>query len=222
MQKYFYCLLVMILCGCSITNLQDKWEPFYRLQAGLNHGGIVENTDFKSLPTMPTDAFSGATKISFNAGGHVMLPVLGNSVETGLDFMHSSQTFTFNPNVIQYKGTRDIGTSQLMIPLTIDLALYKDEEQPLGALQLKFGYIGQFNFFSVTDKGFLPPYSNKSYSGGMLFGISATPFKLPLGNRIGFYLDLYRGTKIYDDSYNNDTFEMPGSSFAKFGVIYQF
>jgi hypothetical protein len=222
MKKYFYCILIIILCGCSTTNLQDKWKPFYRLQGGMNHGGITENTDFSETANIPVDAFTGATKLNFNAGGHVLLPVLGNSIETGLDFMHSSQSFTFKDNTNFFKGTREIGTSQIMLPITIDFAFLKDLEQPLGALQLKLGYLMQLNFFSVTDAGILPSYSNKGFSKGMLFGISATPFRLSNGNRIGLYLDAYRGSKIYNDFYNTGVYKMPASSFLKFGVIYQF
>jgi hypothetical protein len=204
------------------TKVQEKWHPVYRFLGGLNHGGIIENTDFTKTTDVQPDAFSGATKLSFNAGAHALLPVFGNSVETGLDFMNSNQTFTFNDKIRSFTGTRKIGTSQIMLPITYNFGFFK-EEQPLGMLQLKFGYLMQFNLFSVSDEGSVPAdYTNKGFSSGMVFGLACTPFQLANGNEIGIYLDLYRGSKIYNDFYNSSAYEMPGSSFAKFGIIYQF
>jgi hypothetical protein len=222
MKKYFYCFLVLVLFGCSSGKVEEKWHPTFRVQGGLNNGGIVENTDFGKTPEIQPDAFSGATKTGFNFGGHVLLPVLGNSVESGLDYMYSNQTFTYKDLRLGFKGDRKINTSQIMLPVTYNFGFF-NEEQPLGALQLKFGFALQFNFFSIDDGGAsLTSYDLKHFSSGFTFGIATTPFKLPGGALIGFYVDGYRGTKMFDDLYNQSIYDKTGSSYVKFGAIFQF
>ncbi len=53
-----------LLMGCASQQaIQDdkKWSPIYRIQAGANKGGIVENTDMTFVDNAEVDAFSGAT-----------------------------------------------------------------------------------------------------------------------------------------------------------------
>jgi hypothetical protein len=105
-SKYiFYFFLLLVVGGCLSTENTSKsvsgWHPEYRLQAGINRGGIVENTDMSQVAGAEVDAYTGT--------------------KTGL----------------------------------------------------------------------------------------------------GLYLDAYRGGQIYEDFYNLSSFEMPGSSFYKLGVIYQ-
>jgi hypothetical protein len=222
MKKITLCFLIAILFGCTVTKEGEKWRPHYRAQLGLNKGGITENTDFSNTPGIAVDAFSGATKTGFNASGHVLLPLRKNTIETGVDYMHNNQTFTFNDNANGYKGSRKIGSSQLMIPVTYNFGLLR-RHNPYGDLQIRVGYLIQLNLFKVSNSGVtLTDYSLKHFSSGLVFGVSATPFHLSNGNSLGFYLDGYRGSKIYDDFYNSSVYEMPGSSFMKFGVIYQF
>jgi len=222
MKKLVFNLIILILSGCQATKQGEAWHPYYRVQGGLNKGGVTENTDFTTTTDIEPDAFSGATKTGFNASGHVVLPLKRNTVETGVDFMYNNQAFTFKDNNYGYNGTRKIGTSQFMIPITYNIGFFK-KNNPLGSLQVKIGYLMQFNMFSVTNKGAsLTDFSTKGFSSGITAGISATPFKFDNGNRLGIYFDGYRGTKIYDDFYNRSMYEMPGSSFMKFGIIYQF
>jgi len=222
MKKIVFGLSILFLTGCNISKQGDALHPYYRVQAGLNKGGITENTDLTKTTDIQPDAFSGATKTGLNASSHVVLPLKRNAIESGIDFMYNSQTFTLNDVTNGYKGTRKIGTSQFMVPLTYNLGFFK-KNNPLGSLQIKIGYLMQFNMFSVTNNGTsLTDYSTKGFSNGITAGISATPFKFENGNRLGFYFDGYRGSKIYDDFYNRSIYEMPGSSFMKFGIIYQF
>lgn len=222
MKKIVFGLSILILTGCNISKQGDALHPYYRVQAGLNKGGITENTDLTKTTDIQPDAFSGATKTGLNASGHVVLPLKRNAIESGIDYMYNSQTFTLNDATNGYNGTRKIGTSQFMVPLTYNVGFFK-KNNLLGSLQVKIGYLMQFNMFSVTNNGSsLTDYSTKGFSSGITAGISATPFKFENGNRLGFYFDGYRGSKIYDDFYNRSIYEMPGSSFMKFGIIYQF
>ena len=222
MKKLIFSIVILLLAGCSTSKQGEAWHPYYRVQGGFNKGGIVENTDFSKTTDIEPDAFSGATKMGVNASGHIVLPVKHNAVETGVDYMHNNQTFTFKDNSNGYNGSRKIGSSQIMVPLTYNFGFFK-KNNPLGDLQIKVGYLMQINIFNVSDDGvLLTDYSLKHFSSGLTFGISTTPFRLSNGNSLGFFFDGYRGSKIYNDFYNRSIYDMPASSFMKFGIIYQF
>jgi hypothetical protein len=217
---------LFVLGGCAVSHSasdrQKTWKPTYRLQAGANLGGIVENRDFEQLPNVDVDAFSGATRAGVNAGAHVVLPLLVNSVETGIDFMYSPQTFTYSDVINEHHGTRKLGSSQLMWPLTYNIGLLKSR-QAGGVAQIKIGHVLQYNMLNITETGQqLPDYDVNRFSNGATLGISATPFSLSNGARMGFYFDFYRGTRIFEDFYNSKDFDMPGSAYMKAGIIYQF
>lgn len=224
MQRKVTVLFLSVLMGCSASKQtpQEKWRPVYRAQIGANRGGITENTDMKVIPDASVDAFSGATKYGFNVSGRVILPLPSNNIETGLDFMQNRQTFTYNDAVRQYFGTREIRTSQIMFPVVYNIHFFR-QNTPEGLLQLKLGYLAQFNVIRVASSATsLPGYSTKSFSNGFTLGASIIPFRLKNGAKIGFFLEGYRGSQIYEDFYNNVSFDMPGSSFIKYGIIYEF
>jgi hypothetical protein len=216
---------VFFLIGCASQQaIQDdkKWSPIYRIQAGTNKGGIVENTDLTLIDHAGADAFTGATRRGVNASGKVMLPLKRNFVETGIDLMYNSQTFTYNDAANGFTGERRLGVTQFMIPLTYSIGLFR-ENHPGGLFQVKFGYSAQFNQFTISDgHGNMPEYNTSSFSNGATIGFSTTPFRFNNGARLGLFLDGYRGTRAYEDFYNRPEFEMPGTSFIKYGIIYQF
>lgn len=220
-----WAILFLIILGCTPTNSvadNNKWKPSYSLHAGIASGGIIENTNLKQIPNTETDAFTGATSISPTVGAHVKLPVFKNEVETGLDYMYTNQKFTFKDNVNGYNGERKLATSQLIVPITYNFRLLQ-KMLPGAMCNLKFGFVGEFNFVNVSDNNAnLPSYSIKNFSKGFVFGLNSVPFNLSNGSKIGLYVDLYRGTRIYTDFYNLESFDMPASSFAKIGVFYQF
>lgn len=225
MQRKISFLVLVTLMGCATTQQtaeQSNWKPTYRLQVGANKGGITENTDMKVVPNADIDAYSGATKIGFNAGGRVVLPVRRNAVETGVDFMYNNQTFTYKDAANGYSGTRKVGTSQIMIPVTYSIPLFR-KNNPQGLFQVKLGYLAQINMFNISNSGTnLPEYSTKAFSNGFTVGLSTTPFRFKNGGKIGFFFEGYRGTQVYEDFYNKTEFEMPGTSFMKYGIIYEF
>ena len=216
----FY-LVIINSCNTSQQTTHEKSLRF-SIQGGSNLGGITENTDMSVVPGAETtvDAFSGATNYGINAGIHVNKPLKHNQVESGIDYMFNKQTFTYKDAVNNYAGVRELKVSQFMIPLTYNFVLFR-KMFPDADIQLKLGYTGQLNFVSETSTGILPDYSVKPWSNGAAFGISAFPFQFTDGSKLGFYLDAYRGTQIYDDYYNQSSFEMPGSSYIKFGLKYQ-
>ncbi len=225
MQKIsFSTAIALLLLGCSTTSVtsEQKWRPTYRIQAGMNKGGITENTDLTVIPDTEVDAYSGATRNGGNIGARVILPVKRNAIETGVDYMFNSQTFTYNNGINGFVGERKLNVSQIMVPVTFSIGIFRKNHAE-GLFQLKFGYVAQFNIFGISNgSGTLPAYSTKAFSNGAIFGISSTPFNLSNGAKLGFYVEGYRGTRAYEDFYNMPEFEMPGTSFMKYGVIYQF
>lgn len=223
--KDIACLLLPLFMACSpVSKLSQeenkKWTPKYRVQIGTNHGGIVENKDLTELENIEPDAFTGATKMGVNAGVHTLLPVRKNYIEVGLDYMLNQQTFNFADEENNFSGTRKVSTSQFLFPVTYNIGVIRKKYEE-GLFQVKLGYTFQYNLFDVNDRGnSLPEYTSNNFSSGLALGFSTTAFKLNNGSSLGLYLDLYRGSQIYDDFYNRNTFEMPGSSYFKAGIIY--
>lgn len=221
----FLFLTGALLLSCkssSITEDERLKELKFRVTAGLNKGGVTENTDFDKTPEIPIDAFSGATKTGFSFGAHAVKPMGRNAIEGGLDYMYNNQTFTYNDAANGNIGNRKIGVSQFMIPLTYNIDLFRKNSQK-GLFQFKVGLLGQFNLLNVKNSGIsIPPYSYNNYSFGFTMGVATNPFKIKNGAELGFYIDGYRGTKIFNDYYNRSIYEMPGSSFMRLGIIYQF
>jgi hypothetical protein len=218
-------IFVFLLMGCASKHtIRDhkNRSHIFRIQVGTNIGGVVENTDLTLIEDAGVDAFSGATRRGINTSGKVMLPLKRNFVETGIDLMYNSQTFTYNDAVNGFVGERRIGATQFMIPITYSIGFFK-ENNPGGLFQVKFGYTAQINLFSISDgHGNMPGYSTNSFSNGATIGLSTTPFRFENGARLGLFVDGYRGTRAYEDFYNRADFEIPGTSFIKYGIIYQF
>ncbi|MBK6964292.1 MAG: hypothetical protein IPH20_10205 [Bacteroidales bacterium] len=223
MQKLKLLLLVflLILAGCTSTRQSGtSLKPYWRFEAGLNKGGIVENTDFTGLAEVEPDAYTGATRTGYNAGAHCVIPLLNHGIETGIVYMFSPQTFSYKDDINGYSGERNFATSQLMMPLTLNLSLFR-QKAPEGLIHLKLGYALQLNIVGITSNGTLPEYSLNRWSNGFTVGFTATPFRFQDGSKLGFFIDGYRGTRIYEDFYNQKPSDMPGTSYLKYGIIYQ-
>ena len=218
-------VILFFITGCASqqgTYDNKQWSPIYRLQLGANKGGIVENTDMEVVDNAGVDAFTGATRRGVNASGKVMLPVRNNFVETGIDLMHNSQTFAYNDPANDFSGERKLGVTQIMVPLTYSIGILR-QNHPEGLFQIKLGYAAQYNLFAVSDgHGKMPGYSTNSFTNGVTLGLSTTPFRLNNGRKLGFFVDGYRGTRAYEDFYNQPGFEIPGTAFIKYGIIFQF
>lgn len=220
----FSVLLIFILINsCSSTSQTSTDRNIkFSVQAGANMGGIVENTDMSVVPNVlvppeaTVNAFTGATRTGVNIGVRFNQPLRRNEIETGIDFMFNSQEFNYIDAGNHFIGVRQLNVSQFMIPLTYNFVLSRKAD-----IQLKIGYLAQFNLVGTEGVGMLPDYTIKKLSSGPTLGISALPFVFRNGSKLGFYVDIYRGSQIYEDYYNQSTFEMPGSSFVKVGFKYQ-
>lgn len=230
-MKTHYKIIILLISAllwtkCSVTPKNQRAIKF-SVQAGLNNGGITENTDLSVVPNVNTtsdnqiDAYSGATRTGMNIGVHMNKPLKYGEIESGLDYMFNSQTFTYADNDNMYNGNRKLSVSQFMIPFSYNFILLK-KLLPSSDIQLKFGYLAQINFVSGEETGILPNYTTNHFSNGAVFGISAYPFIFKNGYKLGLYADAYRGSQFYEDYYNQKSFEVPGSSFIKVGLRFQF
>ncbi len=229
-QKKFLQILgiTLILTSCIAT---EKAERRIKLSVsgGYNTGGIVENTDLSLVPNIANvsetnvDAFTGATKGGANAGLHVNKPLRYGEIETGIIYMYNQQLFIYSDYENRFVGTRKINVNQVMLPVSYNFSLLKSI-LPNYDIQLKLGFLRQRNFIDVTDNEIisLPDYSIKKWTAGAIMGFSVNPFLFSDGSKLGLYFDLYRGTSMYNDFYNQEDFEMPGSAFLKIGLRYQF
>ncbi|MDF1546993.1 MAG: hypothetical protein P1P88_04180 [Bacteroidales bacterium] len=213
---------IILIVSCAPVEQTSKSKHLkISVLAGTNFGGITENTDMAVLADTQVDAYTGATNAGLNVGVHLNYAVKNNQIETGIDYLYSNQIFSYSDVGNNFIGDRKLMLSQMMIPLSYNFVLFKNS-LPKSDVQLKLGLLGQLNFLTTDDTGNLPDFSLNRFSGGLVFGISAFPVKFENGDKLGLYFDGYRGSQIYADYYNQSSFEMPGSSFIKFGLKYQF
>lgn len=224
-QLFFLSALAV---SCTTT---DKAQGGIKvsLHGGYARGGIIENTDLSLVPNArPTpestvDAYTGATIGGPTVAVHINKALRFGELETGLDYMYNHQSFSYADQGNMYIGVRKLDVHQFMIPLTYNIVLFR-RNFPHADIMLKLGVLGQYNLVGIQDAGLtaLPYYSLNKWSGGATFGIAAYPVMFSNGSKLGFYVDAYRGSRIYTDYYNQLDFEMPGSGFIKVGLKYQF
>lgn len=215
--------VIIILIQSCVLPEKGTPHPQISIQGGAGKGGIVENTDLKAvLPGIPAvDAFTGATRTGINLGVHLHQPLWRNEFETGIEYMHSYQTFFYNDAVNMHIGARHLDLHQVMFPLTYNVLLLK-KQLPEHKMRLKVGYLLQNNTAMVFGLGLLPEYSLNKWSGGAVFGASADLIRFRKGGGLGIYFDCYRGSRVYTDFYNRADHEMPGTAFFRYGIRYTF
>lgn len=140
-------------------------------------------------------------------------------METGLDYISFKQDFTYLDHSQGIDGTRDFSYHQLRLPVTYNFQFFKNNDnKPLLIFKagLSFGYT-----FSKTiiDNGALPDYSMNKFDFAPTIGLASYPIKINNKYDLGFYLDLFRSGKFYEDIYNK---EMGNLSNLKFGLILRF
>ncbi len=227
-QILVFFLLSSILFSCTVSEKSKRGLKFSFL-TGYGYGGIVENTDLSIIPNAsPTqestvDAYSGSTIGGANIGLHINKTLFFGEFQTGAEFLYNYQSFSYADNGNMFIGVRKLHVNQFLFPITYNFVLLK-KLAPQSEIQIKIGFLGQYNILSVTDIGItpLPDYKINNWSQGAVLGISAYPLILNNDSKLGFYCEVYRGSRIYTDFYNQENFEMPGSSFLKIGIKYQF
>jgi len=227
MLSSWFCLVLSVV-SCSMNNTavsddvcHNERSSTTSLFSGIVIGGFVENAEMTGIDGLSeVDIITGATKKMYNAGIHSEVNINGHKVETGLDYLGFEQSVVYEmPSYFVY-GKREIRFHQIRLPLTYNLHFFKNSQND-PKLILKAGLSAGYTFSkSITDSNVLPDYSFKNFDYGLIVGISTYPIQYKQNYRIGLYLDLYRGSRIYEDIYH-EAEGMGGNCFMKFGVTMQ-
>lgn len=192
-----------------------------KIHAGINHGGIIENTDLSLIDNAPVDAYSGATSVGFSAGARYSFPLGKHGIQSGLDVLGNRNSISYSDDMNGYEGSRELFTTQVRIPLQYSFHLIKnDQGNPL--IKLNLGLSGGLVFCSeIKSEGTLPEYDVKHFSLGPALGFEIHPLQLNNGSSLGFSFELSRSfQQIYTDFYQQG--DMPGLSYLRVGLIYGF
>ncbi|MCD6201723.1 MAG: hypothetical protein J7K46_07945, partial [Bacteroidales bacterium] len=138
--------LILLTVACTITRSttynetgRDNPFPDILFSAGVVTGGIVENAELSGIDNISdTDAISGATSLSFNAGIHTEISSRKHHMETGIDYVRFKQTVIFLIPDDAVNGIRDFRFQQLRLPLTYNFHFLKNSVND-PALILKVG-----------------------------------------------------------------------------------
>ena len=224
----FWAVLFFAILSCSMTKnslVRDNGNPEKHsnisILAGAASGGLVENKEMSGIDGVSNvDAITGATKTFFNGGIHSEIDIKGHKIETGLDYIGFDQSVEYKMPSLSVNGKRDVQFHQMRLPIMYNFHFFKDS-QNYSRLILKAGLSMGYTFSkSVFDFGNIPDYKFTNWDYGPTLGVSVFPLQLKQNYRIGFYLDLYRGSQIYEDIYHKAE-GIGGQSFMKFGVVLQ-
>jgi hypothetical protein len=213
---------LFVFSSCSSPKKMHKSEPLpsLRLYAGLQKGGIIENTDMGLIDNAVPDAFTGATRTGFHAGVHYEYYLKNLSFESGLDYIGNKQTFKYADNSNNYYGERNLFTNQFRIPFSLNFRFFH-RTNPDGILKLKLGISPGFSIITESaSTGDIPEYSTSHFTMGPLFSLELNPFPVDAKFKPGFYFSVFRSAQsVYNDFYQ--TGEMPGLSLMSFGISYK-
>lgn len=218
------CLLFITLGSCRTTGTASGIsKPAVRLSgvsflSGASVGGMVENSQAMGIEGGGTlDSITGATEPVFNAGIHTEWKWRNLRMETGLDYLGCSQTVDYQLPGFGVEGSRDFRFHQIRIPLTGNLHLLKNRNSDPGLI-IKAGVSGGYTFHkTIDDSGSLEEYRFTRWDFGPTLGVAIYPFPAWKSYRPGFYLDFYRGSRIFSDPYH-EAEGLGGQSFMKMGV----
>ncbi len=204
----------LLLLSCNTG--QKIHRTHLSFVAGINAGGITENTDLSFIGKEP-DAFTGATKSGYHAGIRASQRIGIVDIESGIDLMNNRQTMYYNDAMAGFSGKRELCLNQVNVPLTLGIHLFP-EKYPKAGLKLSAGYLTQFNHLYADDEGTLPAYELSKRSSGATLSLQGNLLTENGKPRLGLYGSIYRGSRIFTDPYNPADALIPGSSFAALGL----
>ncbi len=218
-------IIFLIVCTIISCNFQpgviNQNRSLISLAGGLTYGGINDNQDYDAASgATQVDGISGATKIGYSGGLHTAVNLNGHIIETGLDYTTFRQTISYKAVDAAYSGDRDIEYAQLRLPLTYNLQFFKNRFS-YSQLAVKLGFSAGYTVSkSVTSGQYLPDHTFDNFEAGPLLGLIYYPYMSRGRMRLGIYMDLYRGTKFFEDAYHTSG-EVGGQSFIKVGLLLQ-
>ena len=186
-------LLLLAMTSCSFTQRarESKPDPSLRLYGGIQEGGIIENTDLSTIGDISPDAFSGATYAGFHSGIHYEYFTRAFSIETGLDVIGNKQSFIYSDIINNHMGERQLFSTQLRVPLTVNFRLLK-RKNPEGIVKFKLGISPGISMIKqLSTEGALPDYSTGTFTLGPAMAIELSPFKINNTYNPGIYFGLF-------------------------------
>ena len=195
--------------------------PAVSFLAGVSTGGLVENNSLEGIKNISgVDAISGATRIRFSAGVHKEIRYKGLMFESGIDYLAFDQTLAWDMPSFSRKGKRDVRLSQWRMPVTCNARFFKNREGE-ARLIVKGGIsVGYTALKSIADSGTLPEYTFNRWDYGPTLGLMYFPFFPAQDFRLGVFLDVYRGSRIYKDAFHRGE-GLGGQSYLKLGIVIQ-
>lgn len=220
-NNLFILLILLTLNSCLPTQRaqETKPEPALKFYGGFQQGGIIENTDFSAIGDISPDAFTGATNTGFHTGVHYEYFTSTLSFEAGLDVIGNKQSFRYSDITNNHQGERQLFSTQLRVPLTINFPLFKGKN-PEGMVKFKLGISPGISMINqLSTEGSIPDYSTSAFTLGPAMAIELWPFKINNKYNPGIYFGLFRSAQgVYNDFYQVG--EMPGLSYMTFGITW--
>ena len=201
-----------------------KAEMKITVLAGGAYGGLVHNENMRGINGISgVDAITGATKISSNAGIHLILKGHGRTIETGLDYVNLSKSINYEMPSLSVDGLRDFETHQLRLPLTYNFGFFENDMEQSRFI-LKVGVSAGYTFSKTIEDSEgsenLPEYEFSDWDVCGKIGFSYYFLNLNQKSRLGIYIDAYRGFKAYKDVYHESAY-LGGNAFMKFGFTFE-
>ncbi len=220
LTKFSFMMLILALTSCSVTKKTTKPPPSFRINAGIQKGGIIANTDFTTLENTPPDGFTGANSKGIHAAIHYEYFTSFVSFETGLDLLWNKQTFNYSDIGNNYVGVRQLFTTQFRVPLFVNMRFLKGKN-PEGMMKFKLGISPGLSMINqLSAEGSLPDYSTSSFSLGPAMAIELSPFRINEKYNPGLYFGLFRSAQaVYNDFYQVG--DMPALSYMTFGITWK-
>lgn len=225
MKKSVGLITLLLLASVSAFGKQSHTDhnPTIALQIGTNRGGINDFTDLclldqNRVPIHSMEkAFEKGTHSGFNLGIHVNQHIRQNQIEIGLAYMNNAQTYKYTDASDCFIGLRSIDVKQFMVPISYNISMFR-LLFPNSDIQLKLGYLWQFNVIDALGTGSIPDYFINTVSKGGTLGISAYLLKFGHRFKIGVFGDLYRGSHLFSNCFGLSCFPTSSSYFLKSGI----
>ena len=225
LNNALFAAIVSTLLNCASSRMParnaDLSHVSVSILAGSAAGGLVDNRKLLGeTAAADLDAITGATKSTLGVGVHTEIPVGKIYIESGIDYLGFNQSFSFDHTREDVFASKSLTFHQLRAPLTINFHLLpRRENRP--RLILRAGVSAGYTFHkSIIETGVQPDYEFYNWDIGPTLGATYFPVILKNGQPLGFFLDVYRGSRIFDDIYHQEK-GVGAQSYFKLGLVYQ-
>lgn len=205
----------MLFLSCSSPKI---------IKLGSSYGSISENSkQDKDAAKIPENAVSSNTQSGSTVSFQTTFEYKGLTFQTGIDYVNSRHTISFDDTARNYQGRRLFNMHQFRVPFYYNINILRDFDR-VPTIILHIGFSGGLTLTpGVTDEYYLdlPGYSFNHFDIGPQVGLTIQPLQLDYHHYFGLYVDFYKGTRVYKDVYHEDK-GAGNFSFYKFGALLYF